>query len=98
MTQIEELQKRAFQNKIDKGFNIDDVQLNFLRTYEELAEAFEAYRKKGDLGSELADVMIYLCSIAEMTGLNLSEEVEKKIDIIEGRTYRNINGEREKVE
>jgi hypothetical protein len=38
--------KDIFDNKVKKGFNTTDVELEFCFTYGELAEAFDAYRKK----------------------------------------------------
>lgn len=95
MTQIELLQKRSFENKIKQGFTTKDVKWDFLLLYEEVAEAFEAYRTKKDtLGSELADVFIFLLGIAEMCDLNLSEEVERKMTLVEEREYVVIDGVR----
>ena len=66
MVDLKKIQKEIYQNKINKGFNTTDVNLEFCLAYEELAEAFHAYhRKKNDLGEELADVAIYLLSIAK---------------------------------
>ena len=65
MIDLQELQKEVFKNKIAKGFNTTDVNLEFSLTYGELAEAFDAYRKKlPDLGEELADVIIYLLGLS----------------------------------
>jgi NTP pyrophosphatase (non-canonical NTP hydrolase) len=45
-----------------------------------MAEAFDAWRKsREDLGEELADVAIYLLSLAEMTGVDLQDEIEAKM-------------------
>jgi len=50
-----------FDNKLKRGFNTTNVELEFCFTNGELAEAFEAYRKKlPSVGEELADVAIYL--------------------------------------
>ena len=40
-----QIQKRIYQNKIDKGFNITDIPKEFCYLYSEVAEAFEAFRK-----------------------------------------------------
>ena len=63
------MQKRIFQNKINKGFNTDDINKEFCFLYGEVAEAFEAYRKKkDDLGcKKLADYSI-IFSLSEMLG------------------------------
>lgn len=59
----------------------------------EVSEAFDAYNKKlNTLGSELADVAIYLLGLAEMLGINLSEEIQKKILVNENREYVKVNG------
>jgi NTP pyrophosphatase (non-canonical NTP hydrolase) len=58
------IQKVIFDNKLKKGFNITNIELEFCFTNGELAEAFEAYRKKlPSVGEELADVAIYLYGI-----------------------------------
>jgi hypothetical protein len=70
-------QKRAWQNKVAKGFNITDIPLEFCLVQGEMAEAFDAWRKgRDDLGEELADVAIYLLGLAEMTGVDLQDEIE----------------------
>ena len=88
------IQHRVFRNKINKGFNTSNVDREICLAYGELAEAFEAYRtKSGNVGEELADVAIYLLGIAEMLDLNLGYEIDKKIEINEGRAYsRDCNG------
>ena len=46
------------ENKINKGFNVTDISKKFCLAYEEMAEAYDAYRKKkNDLGEELAYVV-----------------------------------------
>lgn len=81
-------QARAWANKVAKGFNTTDVPMEFGLLYEEVGEAFSAWRKgRPDLGSELADVAIFLLGLAEMTGVNLAAEVEAKLAVIEARTY-----------
>ena len=61
--------------------------------YGEVAEAYEAYLKKHDnLGEELADVAIYLMGLSQMVGLDLQEEIEKKMAINEKRNYVVVNG------
>ena len=39
---IVEIQKRIYQNKIDKGFNVTDINKEFCLLYGEIAEAYEA--------------------------------------------------------
>ncbi len=93
MFDLKKLQKEVFQNKIEKGFNVTDVNLEFALTHKELAEAFEAYRKKlPDLGEELADVVIYLLGMAEILGIDLEKEILEKIEKNRKREYKKING------
>ncbi len=57
-----------------------------------MAEAYEAYRKKNDLGEELADVVIYLLWISEILGIDLEKEILYKINNNVHREYKIING------
>lgn len=83
-----EAQQRAWANKQAKGFNVTDVPLEFGLLVEEIGEAFSAWRKGlPDLGGELADVAVFLLSIAEMTGTDLGAEVTRKLEVNEGRVY-----------
>ncbi|GAG35156.1 unnamed protein product, partial [marine sediment metagenome] len=64
MVDLKKLQKEIYKNKVNQNFNVTDVNFEFNLVYGELAEAFEAYRKKKpDLGEELADVIIYLLGL-----------------------------------
>ena len=86
MIDLMQLQKRVYQNKIAKGFNVTDVYKEFCLTYGELSEAFEAFlKKKDDLGEELADVVIYLLGLSEILGIDLENEVLRKIEKNENR-------------
>jgi hypothetical protein len=85
-------QKLAWENKVAKGFNTSDVPLEFCLLQGEVAEAFDAWRKHPDsLGEELADAVIYLLGLAEMTGVDLQEAVESKISTNASRTYRRLS-------
>ncbi len=86
--EIRDAQKRAWDNKITKGFNTTDVPLEFGLLTAEVGEAFTAWRKHlPDFGEELADVAIYLMSLAEMNGIDLDTEIERKITKNEARVY-----------
>lgn len=87
------IQKDVYQNKLDKGFNITDVNKEFCLLYGEVAEAYEAWRKKqDDVGQELADIAIYLLGLSEILGVDLASEIEKKVKINQDREYQNIDG------
>jgi NTP pyrophosphatase (non-canonical NTP hydrolase) len=93
MKELTNIQKLIYDNKVKKGFNTTNVELEFCLTNGELAEAFEAYRKKlPTVGEELADVAIYLYGIAEILGFDLNKEILKKVDKNKNRIYENING------
>lgn len=98
MIDLKKLQKQIWQNKVDKKFNTDNVNLEFNFLQGEVAEAFEAYHKsKPDLGEELADVAIYLLGISEMLGVNLEDEILKKVKKNKKRKYKKIQGANRRV-
>lgn len=93
MDEFNNIQKRIYENKLKKGFNTTNVELEFCFTNGELAEAFEAYRKNlPSVGEELADVAIYLYGIAEILGYDLNEEIFKKVNKNKNRIYKDVNG------
>ena len=77
---IRTVQRQAWDNKLAKGFNVSDVALEFGLLTAEVSEAFTAWRNRlPDFGEELADILIYLAGLAEMTGIDLGAEVERKL-------------------
>ena len=63
--------------------------LEFCLLQGEVAEAFDAWRKgRSDAGEELADVAIYLLSLAEMLDVDLQDAVEAKLSKNAARTYK----------
>ena len=90
---LREMQKVVYKNKVDKGFNVTDINKEFCLLYGEVAEAYEAWiKKKEDLGEELADIAIYLLGLSEISGVDLASEIENKIEINQEREYKTING------
>jgi NTP pyrophosphatase (non-canonical NTP hydrolase) len=91
---IRSAQRLAWENKTAKGFNTTDVPLEFGLLTAEVGEAFTAWRKRlPDFGEELADVFLYLVALAEMNGIDLSDEVAHKIEKNSRRVYeRNEHG------
>lgn len=93
MLDLKKIQKEIYQNKVDKGFNVTEINKEFCLTYGEIAEAYEAWRKKkDDLGEELADVAIYLLGLSEILGIDLEDEIQKKVYKNSKREYKVING------
>ena len=88
---IRSAQNMAWANKVAKGFNTTDVPLEFCLLQGEIAEAFEAWRQgRADVGEELADVAVYLLSLAEMTGVDLQDQVEAKMTKNAARVYHRL--------
>lgn len=86
--EIRTAQQLAWKNKVDKGFNTAEVPLEFCLLQGEVAEAFDAWRRGRDtFGEELADVALFLLSLAEMNGIDLQTAVEDKITKNAGRRY-----------
>jgi NTP pyrophosphatase (non-canonical NTP hydrolase) len=89
MTDFKELQKRIYQNKVNKGFNTEDVYKEICACMKELGEVVEAYWNKEDkLGEEIADVAIFLLGLSEILGIDLEQEILKKVDKNEKRIYK----------
>ena len=86
---LKKFQKEVLQNKINHGFPIDDINLEFCLTFAELGEALTAWvKKQDDVGEELADVAIYLLGISEMLNIDLGKEIEAKIEKNKTRVYK----------
>ena len=81
MIDLRQLQKDALENKRTKGFNTSDVPMELCCMQSELSELFHAYWKKlPTVGEEIADVMIYCLGLSEMLGVNLEQELLKKME------------------
>ena len=52
---------------------------------EDIANALQDSNKRESVGSEIADVFIYLLRLSDITGIDLAEELEKKLAINEER-------------
>ncbi len=100
MSLLQELQKEIYENKIRHGFNITDLNEEFCHLYGEVAEAHDAWYKGLDtFPEELADVAIFLLGIAEIKGVNLEQEIIKKVEKNKRRKYvKNSTGNFVKAE
>jgi NTP pyrophosphatase (non-canonical NTP hydrolase) len=93
MINLKKLQKEAFENKVNKGFNTEDISMEFCLMNSEVNEAWLAWYKKNDnVGEELADVAIYLLGLSEMLRIDLEKEIVAKIKKNENREYDKIKG------
>lgn len=67
-----------------------DVNKEFWLTYGELDKAWR--KKKEDLSEELADVAIYLLGLSEILGIDLENEIQKKVYKNTKSEYKVIDG------
>ncbi len=87
-TTIKELQEYCRTEFVKRGFSGQSLEREFLGLVEEIGELAEVVknlskqnRKKGkkyDLKGELADVLLYLVTIANTHDISLADAVEKK--------------------
>lgn len=88
MIDLKKLQKDVYQNKVNHGFNVTDINMEFCLTYGELGEAYMAWlKKKDDLGEEFADVIIFLMGLSEILDIDLETEIINKINKNAKRVY-----------
>ncbi|MCL2478557.1 MAG: hypothetical protein FWF22_03585 [Treponema sp.] len=93
MIDLKQLQKRVYDNKVAKHFNVTDIYMEFCYAYGELSEACDAYiKKQNTVGEEMADVVLYLLGLSEILGIDLEKELIRKIEINEKRKYIQENG------
>ena len=82
MKDLKEWQESVTKYAIEKGFEWkkSDVDTMLLRIHSEISEASEAIRDEDwdTFAEELADVFIRLVNCAEVMGIDLEKEVEKK--------------------
>jgi NTP pyrophosphatase (non-canonical NTP hydrolase) len=99
MIDLKEIQAEIWQNKLNKGFDTTNVEKEFNLTYAELSEAYESYRKqRGDVGEELADVLIFLLSLSKMLDVDLEQSLKAKIAKNKARIYKTVGGHKVKAE
>ena len=94
---VKELQRRAVEivDKIDEKAGLNrDAQLGVSQLIEELGElAKEANREKlrnqnpelEDLEDEFADVLLQLCKLADLFGVDFEKAVTNKISVLQKR-------------
>lgn len=93
MLSTKALQARIYQNKVAQGFNVSNIEKEVCLLHGELAEFYEAYRKRlPTVGEELADVAIYLLALAEILQVDIGKEIDRKMNINEHRKYAQIDG------
>src|SRR3989344_7095784 len=89
MIDLKELQKEVIRNKKEKGFNMNDIALEFCRAHEELSEAFSKYnRNQSGVAEEFADVLIFILGMCETMSFDLEKELIDKIEKNKKRQYK----------
>jgi NTP pyrophosphatase (non-canonical NTP hydrolase) len=84
-------QQRAWAIKLAQGFNTTNVEREFCYAMKELGEAFDAWRLgQPDADEELADVAIFILSLATMGGHDLGAEVGAKLGKVAARQYTEL--------
>lgn len=87
MRPLDEIAGALWKNKVEKGFNTTDVPLEFCLLIAEVGEAFDAWRKGGDVAPELADVLLFTLSLAHMLDVDLVTAADEKMRVNVARTY-----------
>jgi len=88
-TRLRDFQRYVTELERERGFEDQDVIQKCLLMGEEVGELFKAVRKSeglkmdqhskvGSVGEELADVLIYLCSIANRFDIDLEQAFLEK--------------------
>lgn len=99
---LSDFQRYVMEMKQERGFNTTDKFYECCLLAEECGELISAVRKnnkKGSVGSgsqignvaeELADVFIYICSLANMHGIDLEQAFRDKEEINKTRTWERL--------
>ncbi len=93
-----ELQRYVRDMEVERGFDGRGVLQQCLLLGEEIGELFKAVRKHekmrtgttsitGSVEEELADVLIYVCAIANRLDVNLEDALRRKEELNETRSW-----------
>jgi len=91
---LKDLQKRIYQNKLNKGFNTSadyeglNQEICFLA--EEVGEIARFHRRgeREEVVDSVTDVLIYTLGLLEILGVDADEQVQKALEDIEKREYK----------
>ncbi|WP_017975866.1 MazG nucleotide pyrophosphohydrolase domain-containing protein [Actinopolyspora halophila] len=95
---LAEIQRYVAEMKLERGFTDSTVLEQSLKLGEEYGELCKAIRKRsglaietgsatGNVGGELADILIYLCAIANRLDTDLDQVLRDKERVNETRTW-----------
>ena len=89
---LNSLAKNIAKWREEKGFitGWENMPEKLMLVVTELSEAMEAYRKddKKNFNEEIADTIIRLCDIVGSLGIDIEDEIEKKMAINKDRDYK----------
>ena len=96
---LKNLQKYVTELEIERGFINQTTIEKCLLMGEEMGELFKAIRKAEKIstdqnsetfhvGDELADILIYICAIANRSGIDMEEAFRRKEEINKKRVWR----------
>lgn len=97
---LTDFQKYVDQLETERGFKNQNILQKCLLLGEEIGELFKAVRKHdaslrvdenskvGSLEEELADVLIYLCAVANKYNIDLEQAFRKKEEKNKTRTWK----------
>lgn len=96
---LSDFQKYVHELEEERGFTEHTIIQNCLCLGEEMGELFKAVRKAenmkidhnskiGSIEEELADILIFVCSIANKYGINLEKAFREKEDVNKGRVWK----------
>ena len=99
---LKDFQTYILQMKTERGFNITDKFYECCLLAEECGELISAVRKNnkhgsvgtgstiGNVAEELADVFIYICSLANMHNIDLEQAFRDKEEKNKIRTWKRL--------
>lgn len=99
---LKDFQEYVLKMKQERGFNTTDKFYECCLLAEECGEVISAIRKNskngsigsssiaGNVAEELADVFIYLCSLANMHGIDLEQAFREKEEKNKNRTWKKL--------
>lgn len=96
---LSDIQEYVIELEKERGFTDQTVLQKSLMLGEELGELFKAIRKRenikidnksiiGSIDEELADMLIFICSIANRFGINLEKAFREKEEINKKRIWK----------
>ena len=96
---LSDIQAYVTELEIERGFTDNTVLQNSLMLGEEIGELFKAIRKTlkmrtddnskvHQVEEEMADILIYLCSIANRYNIDLEQAFRDKEEVNKSRTWK----------